>query len=1727
MEGQNDPTRTKALCYQAIERDPLNADATERLERLLQHQGLYDELAQFLDGHIRRLEAQRADPTYIGTLSYRLADVWNKQFGESEHALQWYRRAYTLDPQCVAALYEARLLYAAGGDHQSAIELLEMEANVEPDAERRVSLLSELARSKARDLGDVNGAIMALRGALALLPGDVQVMHELATYLVERAGSSDEATAAIDLKRAAELFYRIAQGVSEEECLEYLEAALRYAPYHESAIDMLEDTAERLGRADLLPAAWVGFVAHAPAGPAVDERRLKLARAYADANQIDDAIFCIEEVAERGDQRAIALIDELNERAGRPPRELAPSLPVKAKAERARGGDDEDPDFAAALMREDGDEGSEDQPPTVRPPKKRLIDSDPPPARAAAPQRVQASEPPPPAVAPSRIAQLKTQLTQLARAGRDADAETVCHEILGLDPSDADAFTFLEGFYRKKRRHEQLRDLLLSTTRVPGLSVEARKLRLREVAGISETKLRDADGAIGAWRNLLAIDPADVEAAKTLKRLLEKAKQWDELVQVLEREALLTSDTEAKADLISQIALLHRDKRKDLPEALEAYRQLYTLHPNDKSARDALCEIALALESYEDAVPLLRERAEEMDKERDKLALMRQLISVLDDKLADAERAYEACERMLELAPKDKELLDRMERIDERGEHHERLLSVLERRLELVPRAERAALYTRMASVADRALNDLDRAASLLQQALEIAPGTSEIIESLIDLFDRAERFDELVKLLSTQAAAMADPVGAADLWRRIARLQAQELKDTGAAATTWKRVLDQSEDEEALRFLHGHAVQQQDHAQVATYLRRLAYLVPERDEKLELLFERAQLLQTKLNDPAEAINALRQILDDVDAEHDASLELLLETAEQTGDKRALADGLRRRLALQHAPEERIATAQRLADLCENEIKDNEGAVQALQAWTESDAGDPVPFRRLRALLTAADRFQELLHVLDALAGLEGEEPARNEATIAAARLAFDHFGDADGAWDRLLPLFEDNVEDAERELHELARKAGREELLASLYVGHAQDATEEGEQARNWAEAARIYEEYLNQPKQALEAALRMLACDLNNRDYLTHVDRLASSAGAWPRLTQVYDRLLKQTEAADAKVALLVRHAKLLDEGARDPSEALDRVMRACSLDPTDEELLKRAEDLGLRAKRSEELLMVYDRRKAKAETPREKIDFILRAARLSDDALQDRERAVAYLRQALALTEHAPDAADVIWQTAVAFDAARPELGADDARRAVIRAHRDIAEKAPRELGSALILRAAQLLRTEMKDVAGTFDALRHGAGLFPTSPDVLEALWDVAHETKRLDALDAHLSRLIDDALDSKTAVALLRQRGRLLEGPLARHADAAEVYGKLLQLDPSNEEAPGKLRACLMRAGRFQDLLLVIDKQAQRTASAHDRLELLKETARVWEDHLKNRWEALDAWRKVLASVPDDEDGLAAITRLSGDTAAPKIDVAKLLSDEPDDEATGAGEVAPARAHVIPDRRSTRPPPRASEPPPALKTETSAPDDESAVVPTPATLPTTPSDMFAVRGEVTVVDEAAPTHSEAASAEVEDTKAARSATTLLGVPAISPAEAARTLPTRDDEDDETYDDVSDDEVSGGGLDDLAALDAALATTKDDRDFLDEDEVTPAPVRASAPAKPTGSLPPAPGRARSVPPPPPPRSSRPASLPPPPGRSASTPPRVGSLPPPPPPRGSAAPSSAPPPLPPRRR
>ncbi len=1513
-EGAGDFERARALYLKAAEADPENQETALELITFLEEAGEPQALAEFLDAHLRVLETLEVAPDYLADLYTRLGDLWKTAFERPDVAEPCYQRALALDPSHTGAAHAVRKLAQESGDVALTVKMYALEAEAETDPGRKLQLYARLAEVSAGELGDIDGAIHALRSALAIAPGDIQVMHQLAKYLSQRAERMDGEDAARDQRRVAELYYQIAQGVDPEAALAYLEAALGASPQHDGALAMLEQLAPQLGRADVLPPFWVAYLAQAGEGPEVDQRRVYLARAYEKSGQIDDAIYCLQQ-ARADAQVAEYLLQLQHKRDGRLP---APPAAIPH----------EEPLPPSAAVRDDLDVreaalGGTDRA-TDRPGRKR---------RPSGERPLDASP---------RLLQLRRAVHELVSARKNDEAAACCREILELDPADPEAFSLLESYYRKNRDHAALRDLLLESTRAGVLSVDARKLRLREVAGLCEGKLKDGDGAIEAWQSVVALDPADGEAVKSLKRLLQKAQRWDDLAAVLEREALAATSPKEKIELIGQIAAIHRDKRKDLVEAAEALRQLLALSP-DTATRDELCEMLITVENFADAVPLLRERIEETSDEREKLQLLRTLAVALEDKLHDEDGAFEANQQILAMRSKDTEALDRMQRIDEKSGNVARLLSTLERRALVAARAERPAIFIRMGELAEQSLDDVDKAAECYGNALDLEPSHEGALSALTDMFERRGRYVDLVELLRERVLIEKEPAQRVELYRRIARMLADRLEQPLEAAEAYRGVLAAKEDEEALRFLVEHERSQNHPTELAALLPRLAALISAPGERRALLFELAELYETQLERPREALGALREIVERLDPEFEPALTRFAALCERLGDTAGLASALHKQLETSGNRDERVALAEKLANLYETELRGEEHAERALLVlarWSKDDERNVVPRRRLRDRLAGKQRDAELLAALDALASWEDEFEAREAATLAAARLAHESLHDVNGAWQRLAPLVEECQEDALALLSEIARASGRSTELSALCVRAAQEAADPEVQARHWGAAAKILADDVHDAAQALEAALRMLATDLKSRDYLAQVEEYAARVGAFPRLNPVYDKLLKLAADDGERVELLLRHAQLLDERAHDSSEALDRVLRACGLSPSDDHLLARAEELARRAGRTEELLVVYDRRRSRTAADEGKVELLLRAARLCDSALEDRERANTYLKSALAVAKTEPMlSADVI-RAASELDELRPDRSADSALRFLARAHRELAEKADPDTGTALILQAHELLKGELADERAAFDVLRQGLGFFPLRDDLYAVLLERAIEWKRLDALDAHLSRAIDDALDPKTAALLLARRARLLEGPLGRPQDAADAFARLSQLRPDDTEAAAKVRASLHTAKRFQDLLLAIHKQLQRVKNADEKLGLLKESASTWEHDLKNRWEALDAWRKVLDFSPDDADAAGAVLRLERPIApSPRSNAELFGDDEPTGEhaATETEEAAATSAAAEP----TAPEPTATDVDDDNDAETvppSAADDAEAVPPTAADKP---------------------------------------------------------------------------------------------------------------------------------------------------------------------------------------------
>jgi len=304
-----------------------------------------------------------------------------------------------------------------------------------------------------------------------------------------------------------------------------------------------------------------------------------------------------------------------------------------------------------------------------------------------------------------------------------------------------------------------------------------------------------------------------------------------------------------------------------------------------------------------------------------------------------------------------------------------------------------------------------------------------------------------------------------------------------------------------------------------------------------------------------------------------------------------------------------------------------------------------------------------------------------------------------------------------------------------------------------------------------------------------------------------------------------------------------------------------LLRAERLAERVAHFDALVWIEETLGRLATSDEARAKRWLKAGRAADLGLKDRELALSYMERVLALTENLPGIAEDLEQLARELDEKRPELGPHDARLGLIRAHMELGRGSAEPIGPLLMLRASQLYRDELQDEAACFDALKEAATLFADDIDLYDALEQAGVRLKRLDALEAHLARVVPRSRDPEAKVALLERRGRLLAEHLDRAAKAADVYRELSVLKPSDGDVKQRLYACLRKAGRFQELLKLLRERVEQSAQEDDRVELLRQIAALWENELRNRPNAIQAWQELLALSPEDPAARTELSRL--------------------------------------------------------------------------------------------------------------------------------------------------------------------------------------------------------------------------------------------------------------------------
>jgi cellulose synthase operon protein C len=1414
-----DAHRAARILMMALEKDPTAQVAAERLAQLYRDKGDSKALVALLDRRAKALAPLAATEPEIRSelagLHEELARLWSEPpLSQPKKAIENYKRAMELDPSSAYAIYNARELHKQLEQWSEAIPLYAAELELEQDPMRRIGLLRDEAATRKLS-GDLPGATRALAQAREVDATDPALQQEYASSVLDRI-QAGEAVPSDERTYAAELLVSLAETYEGEHGLAYAGAALDIEPGQDRAVQLLMHYANAIGAPPDMATRLSTYLSANPDGAMSPDVRSTLAN--------------------------LAPMSE-----ARPPTaETAAAAPLTIK----RG-------------------AGPSKPPSPLPAQDRAPESD---ELSFRPRGAQLS--------PEKLQGILDAAQMLAGKGKKPEAYAKYKEVLESDPAHPEALSWSEDYLRSKRDYGGLRDVLLASIRASANTpelLETRKERLREVAGLCEGNLRDVDGAISAWRQLLTIDRKDESARTALMRLLEKSQRWDELANVLEQEATIESDIESKVALERRLARLQEEKRKDLTAAGEAWARIGRLVPDDDHAIMTASKLFEKGDRADLAASIISEGAPQIE---DPVArgLLMQRLGELREQLGEAVLAGDSYADAAD-ALRNGKLWDEADRLYSTAEAWEKAANAAHQRgLLSGDFKQQAACFGRAAEYLTRANREAE-ALERLEEATDLDPLNDDYAALLVSRYNQADSTTKLVAFLSKRGDRLTDRSRRINIRREAATLCGTRLQDKELARELWLKVLEDGDDKEALEHLIDDAVEREDHTEAATLLRRLGQNTVDKSEKARVALREAELLADGVGDIDTAISRYELILSDLDPTCRAALQAIADLQEARGSHTEASDALERELKLVADIQERGQIAARLARLYEK-LEDPRNAIRALDLVRKADLEDFDALARLCELCEITEQWGRVAELLVERIEIEADEQEVVTLTRRLASILADKLDRGDEALGALTDLADQGEPSVRTAYIDLGDRLGWKGIVATKLKEWWFDARHGPERTAALRGAFERFAE-VGRDADAVTVAIELVRTKGADRKLAEHLEELAVKTGDQDALSVAHDVLSREVQGRE-RAYELVRQAEVRARAGMARQDAMSHGEQGLAfIAPSDAEpLLERLSHL---AAKPLDIIDLYERQVTRSKASTDRVRALARAAQVASMRGQP-ERARGFFELGLS---GAPSE-EII---AVLDQAAREGdkfSGGDRLRRALCHALAAGGHGA-RDGGrtrASLLRRAATIAHRDLNDNEQAFtwlaDALvAHVDGL---TLDMLEALGLETGDPRRAESA---LTHALSEVFDGPLVRQLLSRRAKVRKDQLLEPVNAAADLKKLHDLSPTDQAVMDELAALLMEQNDYKSLVQLYEDQILRGKDMNARAELARKVARIWEEQLVDGREAADAWRRVLRMRTGDTEATQGLDRtktgqLKKPEGDPKFVYAppKLVSDQP-------------------------------------------------------------------------------------------------------------------------------------------------------------------------------------------------------------------------------------------------------
>lgn len=531
---------------------------------------------------------------------------------------------------------------------------------------------------------------------------------------------------------------------------------------------------------------------------------------------------------------------------------------------------------------------------------------------------------------------------------------------LELDPQNQASLNALRKLFWDLGRFEELVALIRRMMRTTAQAELLKDLRF-QLAEVLGSKLGKRAEAVETGRRILDIEPHSPQQLERLQAIFKTNEAWDELADVLERNAAVVEGA-ARVVKLLELASVFEDNLNRHELAAGPYERILKVDGSQKRAYERLTAIYTENDDWQKLVVLKEERSKKAPDSAARVALLKEIGAIQEEKLSQNSLAFLTAARAFREHYDDSSLAQWMDRLALDTDSVDELVSIYDDALEnLTDETRIIETHLRMAELAWKHLSSPTDAELHYKRALEYQATNKQALDGMVSLFESQGKWREVVTVFERRVEQSNDIPPRIEMLRRIARTLDERAEDVEGAVNAYKRILElDHKDAGALRDLAEILERTERWQPLVGVLKRHEEVAGSTEERLAIRYRIGGLWEQQLENPEQAIATYRSILDE-DPGHVLALKALERQFTTLNRMGELVKIFEKMVELAGATDEATRLLFKIGAVWEETLDDLAAAIDANDRVLQIDAENVRAVENLERLHRARGEWSQLV----------------------------------------------------------------------------------------------------------------------------------------------------------------------------------------------------------------------------------------------------------------------------------------------------------------------------------------------------------------------------------------------------------------------------------------------------------------------------------------------------------------------------------------------------------------------------------------------------------------------------------------------------------------------------------------------------------------------------------------------------------------------------------------------